>query len=72
MHKVNNKLIQHCKDNNFLIDEMGEDCFKEIESSFGYQRYLLALALIEFKRELIRPFEGAAIYLINKIDKLLK
>ena len=72
MSRKNSKLIQYCKDNDFPTDEMGEDYFKTIENSFGYQRYLLALALIRFKRELIRPFEGAAIYLINKIDKLLK
>ena len=30
MRKVNNKLIQYCKDNDFPIDEMGEDYFKVI------------------------------------------
>ena len=32
MHKSNNELIQYCKDNNFPIDEMGEDYFKAIET----------------------------------------
>ena len=72
MSEIDERLIQYCKDNDFPIEEMGEDYFKVIENSFGYQRYLLAPALIRFKRELVRPFEGAAIHLINKIDKLLK
>ena len=72
MHKVNNKLIQYCKDNDFPTDEMGKDYFKLVENSFGYQRYLLAYAMLDIKREIIKPFEVIAIYIINKIDNLLR
>ena len=69
---IGNKLIQYCKDNDFPIDEMGEDYFKAIESSFGYQRYLLAKSILELHREIIKPFGKAIKYALNKIDGLLK
>ena len=72
MRKVNNKLIQYCKDNDFPIDEMGEDYFKAIEKSLGYQRYLLAYSLIEFNREAARPFKKIITYVLDKLDNLLK
>ena len=72
MYKADEKLIQYCKDNDFLIDEMGEDYFKAIEDSFGYQRYLLVKSILELHREIIKPFRKAIKYVLNKIDGLLK
>ena len=72
MYKMDEKLIQYCKHNDFPIDEMGEDYFKAIKKSFGYQRYLLAHLLIEFNREVIKPFEKIVEYMVNRIDDLLK
>ena len=68
---IGNKLIQYCKHNDFPIDEMGEDCFKAIKKSLGYQRYLLAYLLIEINREVVKSFEKVAKYIVNKIDDLL-
>ena len=70
MFKMDSRLIQYCKDNDFSIDEMDEDYFKAVENSFGYQRHLLAQAVLEFKKELIKLFKGIAIYIINKINNL--
>ena len=65
-------LIQYCKDNDFPIDEMGEDYFKVIENSFGYQRYLLAKSILELHREITNPFREIIKHVLNKIDGLLK
>ena len=72
MFKMDSRLIQYCKDNDFPIDEMGEDYFKAIERSFGYQRYLLAHLLIEINREVIKLFEKTVEYIVNRVDDLLK
>ena len=69
---IGNKLIQYCKHNDFPIDEMGEDYFKAIKKSLGYQRYLLAKSILELHREIIKPFRKAIKYALNKIDGLLK
>ena len=69
---TNKKLIQYCKDNDFPTDEMGEDYFKVIENSFGYQRYLLAKSILELYREIAKPFRKVIKYVLNKIDGLLK
>ena len=57
MSRKNSKLIQYCKDNDFPTDEMGEDYFKTIENSFGYQRYLLAKSILELYREIVKLFK---------------
>ena len=62
MYKADKKLVKYCKDNDFPIDEMDEDYFKSIENSFGYQRYLLAHAMLDIKSEIVKPFEVIAIY----------
>ena len=70
MLKVDSRLIQYCKHNDFPIDEMGEDYFKAIESSFGYQRYLLAKSILELHGEIVNLFKEIIIYMIDKIDKI--
>ena len=65
-------LIQYCEINNFPINEMDKDDFKAIENSLSYQRYLLARSVLDLKREIIRPFEGIAMCIIDKVDNLLK
>ena len=69
---IDNKLIQYCKDNDFPIDEMGEDYFKVIEGTLGYQRYLLACKIIELNREIARLLYKLFSYIISKLDYLLK
>ena len=72
MYKADKKLVKYCKDNDFPIDEMGEDYFKAIESSFGYQRYLLAKSILELHGEIVNLFKEIIIYMIDKIDNILK
>lgn len=72
MSRKNSELIQYCKDNDFPTDEMGEDYFKTIENSFGYQRYLLAKSILELYREIVKLFKEIIIYMINKISNILK
>ena len=69
---IDERLVQYCKDNDFPIEEMEEDYFKAIESSFGYQRYLLAKSILELHREIARHLRKAIKYALNKIDSLLK
>ena len=69
---IDKRLIQYCKDNDFPIEEMGEDYFKVIEGTLGYQRYLLACKTIELNREIARPLYKLLNYIISKLDDLLK
>ena len=72
MSEIDERLIQYCKDNDFPIEEMGEDYFKVIEGTLGYQRYLLACNIIELNREIARPLYKLLNYIISKLDDLLK
>lgn len=72
MSRENNRLIQYCKDNDFPVNKMDEDYFKAIKDTFGYQRYLLAKSILELHREIVRLFEKVIIYMVNKINILLK
>ena len=72
MSEIDERLIQYCKDNDFPIEEMGEDYFKVIEGTLGYQRYLLACKIIELNREIARLLYKLFSYIISKLDYLLK
>ena len=72
MSEIDERLIQYCKDNDFPIEEMGEDYFKVIDGTLGYQRYLLACKIIELNREIARPLYKLLNYIISKLDDLLK
>ena len=72
MFKVYKDLIQYCESNYFPIDEMDKDDFKVVENSAEYKRYLLAKSILELQGEIVNLFKEIIIYMIDKIDNILK
>lgn len=56
--KINSDLIEYCKENNFLIENMTNQDFKKVEKSLEYNSYMLNKNLNEIKIEIIENIKG--------------
>ena len=61
--KINEELIQYCKNNDFPINDMNINDFKRVKKSAEYNSYLLNKSI----RELFNSILG---WIINLVDKV--
>lgn len=61
--KINDELIQYCKNNDFPINDMNINDFKRVEKSSEYNSYLLNKSIYEL-------FNSILEWMINLVDKV--
>lgn len=61
--KINEELIQYCKNNDFPINDMNINDFKRVEKSSEYNSYLLNKSIYEL-------FNSILEWMINLVDKV--
>lgn len=61
--KINEELIQYCKNNDFPINDMNINDFKRVEKSAEYNSYLLNKYIYEL-------FNSILEWMINLVDKV--
>lgn len=61
--KINEELIQYCKNNDFPINDMNINDFKRVEKSAEYNSYLLNKSMHELFNSILK-------WMINLVDKV--